>query len=53
MRGVRTGDLILVGHRLGHNFPETSRLARRAHPTTIVPNRIAPDPFFGMPYSDS
>jgi hypothetical protein len=31
------GGRILVGHRLGHDLPETSRMARRAHPTSIVP----------------
>jgi hypothetical protein len=35
------GGRIPVGHRLGHDFPGTSRMARRAHPTGIVPNRIA------------
>jgi hypothetical protein len=40
---VDAGGRILVGHRLGHDLPETSRMARRAHPTRIVPNRI------GMP----
>jgi hypothetical protein len=40
------GGRILVGHRLGHEFPKTSRMARRAHPTRILTNRIGSLLFF-------